>query len=175
MDGSINVFGYSARVALRGAFLRRCIVRAVLWSIVCAVMLLGALLLDSPAALTLAAVLCVIVVVTTLPTFRVEYDYEIEDGVFTAAKITGASRRRLVVSVDLRKVTLLSEITDDKLSLIEREEPAVSNSVLSAADGFTPSLMLYTDQKNRLCVLYFDANERFFKAARFYCPAAMRR
>ena len=175
MDGSINVFGYSARLQRKGAFLRGCIIRTVLWSVVCAAMLLGALLLNSPAALILAGVLCVIVVVTLLPTFRVEYDYEIEDGIFTVARITGASRRRQIASVDLRKVTLLSEITDDKLSLIEREEPALSSSALSSADGFTPSVMLYTDRKNRLCVLYFDANERFFKAARFYCPAAMRR
>ena len=175
MDSGINVFGYSYKVKIRGPYLRRCVLTVLLWVLICAVNVIAALWMQSPSALVLAAFIEVPIIILTAPVFRQEYDYEIEDGVLTVSRISGGSRRREMAEVPLRKATLLAPLNDDILRRCENERPARTLDVTSGAAEAEEAVMLYPDEKGRLTMLLFDANERFFKAARFYCPSAISR
>ncbi len=175
MDNGINLFGYSYRVKMRGAYLRRCVLTVLLWVLICIANVLAALWMQSPAAIVLALFVEIPLVILTAPVFRQEYDYEIEDGTLTVARISGRSRRREVAEIPLRKAILVARMNDDVLRRCENERPARTLDVTSGAEGSEPAVMLYSDEKGRLTMLAFDANERFFKAARFYCPSAVSR
>lgn len=173
MDSGINVFGYSVKLKKSGAHLRKCVLTVCLWVLLGAALGIGALMLESAAAVVFAAFIVAAVILLTLPGFSVEYDYEIEDGTFTVSRIAGSSRRRVLASVDLRSVTYLAPYNADTVRKCKDEEPAVRIDVLCEEEN--GAVMLFSDRRGRLTMLCFDANERFFKAARFYCPSAMRR
>ena len=175
MDNGIGIFGYSRKAKRRGAYLRKCVMTAVLWVLLALVNGHAALWLGSPSAIGFAVIIEITVILLTLPNFRLEYDYEIEDVVFTVAKINGGSRRKVLTSFSLRDAVLLAPLSDDVLRKCENERPARALDVTSGFEPENRSAVLYPDEKGRLTLLLFDANERFFKAARFYCPAAMRR
>ncbi len=175
MDSGINMFGYSCRVKMRGVYLRRCVLTVALWVLICIVNVIAALWMQSPAALVLAAFIEIPLVILTVPVFKQEYDYEIEDGMLTVARISGGSRRKKIAEIPLRKVILLAPMSADILRRCENERPARTIDVTSGAADAEEAVMLYPDEKGRLTMLLFDANERFFRAARFYCPSAVSR
>ncbi len=175
MDSGINMFGYSCRVKLCGVYMRRCVLTVLLWVIICIVNVFAALWMQSPAAIVLALFIEIPLVILTAPVFKQEYDYEIEDGTLTVARISGGSRRREVAEIPLRKVILVAPMNNDVLRKCENERPARTVDVTSGAPDADEAVMLYPDEKGRLTMLLFDANERFFRAARFYCPSAVSR
>lgn len=175
MDNGINMFEYSRRVKMRGEYLRRCVLTVCSWVLVCTLIVIAAFWVQSAAALILAAFIEIPLILLTLPVFRQEYDYEAAEGVFTVARISGGVRRRVVAEIPLRTVILVAPMNDDVLRKCEGERPARTVDVRSGADCAEDAVMLYPDEKGRLVMMCFDANERFFKAARFYCPTAVSR
>ena len=175
MDSGINLFGYSYRVKMRGPYLRRCVLTFLLWVLICIANAFAALWMRSPAAIVLALFVEIPLVILTAPVFRQEYDYEIADGTLTVARISGGSRRRTVAEIPLRKVILLAPMSESVLRKCEGERPVGTTDLTSGAEGAEEAVMLYPDEKGRLMMMRFDANERFFKAARFYCPSAVSR
>lgn len=175
MDSGINVFGYSYKVKIRGPYLRKCVLTVLLWLVICIANVFAALWMQSPSALVLAAFVEIPIVLLTAPVFKQEYDYEMENGVLTVARISGGSRRRELAEIPLRKLILLAPMNADVLRRCENERPVHSLDVTSGAADAEKAVMLYPDEKGRLTMLCFDANERFFKAARFYCPSAVSR
>lgn len=175
MDNGISIFGYSRKAKRCGAYLRKCVMTVVLWIFLALLNGYAALWLGSPAAIGFAVIIEITVILLTLPNFRLEYDYEIEDGVFTVAKINGGSRRKVLASFSLRDAVLLAPLSEDVLRKCEGERPARALDVTSGFELENRAAVLFPDEKGRLTLILFDANERFFKAARFYCPAAMRR
>lgn len=175
MDSGINMFEYSYRVRIRGAYMRRCVLTVLLWVAVCVLNVFAALWAQSVAAIALAAFVEIPLVILTAPVFRQEYDYEIADGTLTVARISGGSRRRTVAEIPLRKVILLAPMSESVLRKCEGERPVGTLDVTSGAEGASEAVMLYPDEKGRLMMMCFDANERLFKAARFYCPSAVSR
>ena len=175
MDSGINVFGYSYKVKIRGPYLRRCVLTVLLWLLVLAVNLIAALMVQSPSALVLAAFVEIPLILLTAPVFRQEYDYEMENGVLTVSRISGGSRRREIEEITLRRAILVAPMSADVLRRCESERPARTLDVTSGAADAEAAVMLYSDDKDRLTMLCFDANERFMRAARFYCPTAVNR
>ena len=175
MDNGINMFGYSFRVKIRGAYLRRCVLTVLMWALICIANVIAALWMQSPSALVLAAFVEVPLIILTASVFRQEYDYELDDGVLTVARISGRTRRREIAEIPLRKATLVAPLNDDVLRKCESERPARTLDVTSGAEGAESTVMLYPDEKGRLTMICFDANERFMKAAKFYCPWAVSR
>ena len=181
MDRRVDMIGYSRRAATRGRQLRRCIGIVLLWLLFGGIGAAGAAALSLwlggavPAAWLLAAMLLSAVILFTVPYFILEYDYEISDGVFTVAAIFGRRRRRVRAQVDLRNVDSVAPLDDDVLRRMETARPAVTIDTRSVADSPEASAMLFADKRGRLTLLLFDGGEKFMKAARFYCPSALRR
>lgn len=175
MDGGINVFGYSYKVKIRGVYLRSCVLTVLAWVLVLAVNVIAALWMQSPAAIFLAAFVEIPLILLTAPVFKQEYDYEMENGVLTVSRISGGSRRREIAEIALRRAVLIAPMSADVLRRCESERPARTIDVTSGACGAEAAVMLYSDEKDRLTMLCFDANERFMRAARFYCPSAVSR
>jgi len=174
MDRGISMIGYSYKAENVGKHGRRRAFIFLLWCVCALLFAAVGWLIASPAALALAAVLEGAVIILTLPNLTLEYDYEIADGYFTVAEIYGKGRRRVVDTVDLRRIQYFSPATADAVKKAEAAGPAVRRNTLHKPDSECGAVMLYSDGKSRLAVLYFDADERFVKALRFYCPSALR-
>lgn len=181
MDRRVDMIGYGRRAAMRGKQLSRCIVIVLLWVLFALVGVAGAWALSLwlgsavPGAWLLVVFLLGTLILLTVPYFSLEYDYEISDGIFTVAAIFGGRRRRIRARLDLRMVDSLAPLDADVLRRMEDARPAVTIDTRSASDSPDAAAMLYTDERQRLTLLLFDGGEKFMKAAKFYCPSALRR
>jgi len=169
---------YSRRAKREGIFALRCFFIILFWIIlsvaaVAATVAIGGI---DPGGATYAAVFFALVVIAAVLLTRVylslEYDYIILSGIMTVSAIYGKRRRKVIIELDLRKITYLAPFTEENKSRIERAATAGTYYALSDKKSKEAFCALFSDEKGRPCSLIFDADKKFQVCVRFYNPSA---
>ena len=126
--------------------------------------------------LALVPVFTWILIFITWRYVNVEYECSITSGELTFSKIYGNRSRRTVLQLDLRKVSRIAPLQDEKEAAKatayrpEREFSAISS--LSAPDIYF-ILFEYTEgegKKPLRAIFYFEATQKALQICRFYNP-----
>ncbi len=110
--------------------------------------------------LVLGTLLTVGLVLLTWKYFSVEYEYSFQLGEFEISKIYGKSRRKIVLSLNMRSLEMVAEATDENISRAEKRDIRKRIVAVSDPNGENVWLLL-TDGKDEDCMLvFFDADDR---------------
>lgn len=140
------------------------------WLSICLVILLRTAF--APALLLLLPALSVILVLFTWKYVRVEYEYSIYGEDFSVAKIYGKSKRKELLSINLKQAILIAPRTEE---FLEKADKLTLKSVLwtvssPSADGIW--MIVYPEDEQIYSLLFFEADEDSLRLLRRANPRA---
>ena len=99
---------------------------------------------------------------------KIKYEYSFFDGTLTVCRILGNSGRKVLCTIPLRKLSAAYPCEDEYIARIESLAP--DRTVFAASDSNAQDLyaVLWTDEKDRKNLLYFEPDERALKIMRQY-------
>ena len=100
---------------------------------------------------------------------QVEYEYSFFSGKLTVARILGGRTRRTLVEVTIRDLASVFPYTDENVQKAERFGAEVTWFAASGMEASDLYVALWQDkERDKKCMLCFNANEKAIRIMRYY-------
>lgn len=105
---------------------------------------------------------------------RIDYEYQIFEGVAVFSEILGNASRRQVLSFEIRKCERVAPLSDEKWARFAEEYPTETvYSALSSPDAENVYFAAFEGEKGRKTIVYFEMTARALKLFRAANPQAV--
>jgi len=140
-----------------------------------ALILLSLALSRHIAFLALLPLLGIPLVMITWRFVCVEYEYSLEGGVLSLAKVYGKRYRTEVFSCEVRRMVLIAPNTEENRERAMRNRPERAYTAVSGKRAENVWLAVMEESEKSFSVFYFEADDELCARLRFYNPSAMTR
>ena len=128
--------------------------------------------LFSPVLIVLAVLLTLSLVLLTRNFLHVEYEYSFVSDTLTVSKIFGKSRRKTMLTLDLRQLLLVTVADEDGMREAERLAPSKILDVRSSPESEEALIILYDESTESRVSLLLESHERTVSFLRRHAPQA---
>ena len=128
--------------------------------------------LFSPVLIVLAVLLTATLVLLTKNFLHVEYEYTFVTDTLTVAKIFGKSRRKTMLTLELKQARLVTVADEDGLREIERLSPQKELDVRASPESEQALAIVYDEGKDTRALLLMESDERTVAFFRRHAPQA---
>ncbi len=105
----------------------------------------------------------------TWPYFSVEYEYALSEGHITFSRIYDGRKRKEVFSERISRLDTVAPYKSENDEVILSYAPTVEYIAFSSEKTpVDPYFALFTDEKGRKCVFFFEATNRSLRALKYY-------
>lgn len=110
----------------------------------------------------------------TWPYFSVEHEYAMIGGNITFSEIYGGRKRKEKFSVRISSFDVVAPYDNDYRGEIAAYKPTVEfNAFSSDKTPESPYFALFTDEKGRKCVFFFEATNKALRILKYYNTATV--
>lgn len=126
--------------------------------------------LFSPVLIVLAALLTMTLVLLTRQFLHVEYEYTFVSDTLTIAKIFGKSRRKTMLTLELKQARLVTTADEDGMREVERLSPTKEIDVRSSPESEQALAIVFDEGKDTRVLLLMESDERTIAFLRRHAP-----
>ena len=110
----------------------------------------------------------------TWPYFSVEHEYSMIGGNITFSEILGGRKRKEKFSIRISSFDVIAPYNNDYRSEIASYKATVEyNALSSEKTPNSPYFALFTDEKGRRCVFFFEATNKSLRILKYYNTATV--